>query len=253
MGATTGDGRSRRAWLALAALPTAAVVLLGACSSSGSKNLTSGSTGGAASATSSPGTMLSTANVAGLGMVVVDGRGHTVYVLTSGGRTNVPCDDANGCTKVWPDLPLPAGTPAATAGAGLQASLLGTMKLSDGETYPTYGGWLMYEFSQDTAAAQGHGEGITSFGGTWYAISPSGDPVMPPSTTTTTVGSTPTTVRSPVTAPVTAAPRAPTTAPPATPAPKPPVTSPPATSPPTTASPPPTTPVTQPCAYPPCY
>jgi hypothetical protein len=115
-------------------------------------------------------------NVAGLGMVVVDGQGKTVYLLT-GSQKNVPCDDPSGCTKVWPDLPLPDGVSAAKAGAGLQQSLLGTMKLSDGETYPTYGGYLMYEFTGDSGPAQGHGQGIKSFGGTWYALSPAGTPV----------------------------------------------------------------------------
>src|SRR5260370_3790413 len=163
MVAMARNSRRGRGWLALASLPAAATVLVAACSSSASKNLSSGTTGPPAAAASSPGTMFSAAKVAGLGNVVVDGRGHTVYLVTSGGHTNVRCDDANGCTKIWPDLPLASGTAAASAGSGLQASLLGTMKLSDGEAYPTYGGWLMYEFSQDTGAAQGHGEGITSF------------------------------------------------------------------------------------------
>jgi predicted lipoprotein with Yx(FWY)xxD motif len=121
--------------------------------------------------------MFSAMNVQGVGMVLVDGRGRTVYLLTSGGHTNVPCDDASGCTKVWPDLPLPQGTSSAMAGSGLQASLLSTTKLSDGETYPTYNGWLMYEYVGDSGPGQANGQGIQSFGGTWYAISPAGTPV----------------------------------------------------------------------------
>lgn len=108
---------------------------------------------------------------------MVDGRGRTVYVLTADGHTNVFCTDASGCTNVWPDLPLPAGISAARAGRGIQASLLGTMRLSDGETYPTYDGWLMYEYVGDSAPGQGTGQGINSFGGTWYALSASGTPV----------------------------------------------------------------------------
>jgi predicted lipoprotein with Yx(FWY)xxD motif len=128
--------------------------------------------------------MFGTANVSGLGTVVVDGRGRTVYALTSGANKNVTCDDASGCTKVWPDLPLPAGTSAATAGAGIQASLLSTMTLSDGDTYPTYNGYLMYEYVGDNGPSQGHGQGIKSFGGTWYALSPSGTPVTAAATPT---------------------------------------------------------------------
>ncbi len=46
-------------------------------------------------------------------------------------------------------------------------------------TYPTYNKWLMYEFAGDSGPDQGHGEGIKSFGGTWYALDSSGNLVMP--------------------------------------------------------------------------
>jgi predicted lipoprotein with Yx(FWY)xxD motif len=109
--------------------------------------------------------------------VLVDGKGRTVYILTSGGKTNVPCTDASGCTKLWPDLPLPDAVSAAKAGTGVDASLLGTKKLKDGETYPTYNGWLVYEYAGDTGPGQANGQGIKSFGGTWYVLNSSGAPV----------------------------------------------------------------------------
>jgi predicted lipoprotein with Yx(FWY)xxD motif len=123
-----------------------------------------------------PSTSFSTASVSGVGTVVVDAKGRTVYILTSNGHTNAPCTDASGCTGLWPDLPLPDGSAGAKAGTGIDASLLGT-KLSDGETYPTYHGWLMYEYSGDSGPGQANGQGIKSFGGTWYALNGSGDPV----------------------------------------------------------------------------
>jgi predicted lipoprotein with Yx(FWY)xxD motif len=121
----------------------------------------------------------STASVSGLGHVLVDGKGRTVYILTKNGKTNVPCSDASGCTAVWPDLPLKGSAAAAKAGSGLASSMLGTKELSDGETYPTYNGWLMYEYTGDSGPGQANGEGITSFGGTWYVLSPSGTPIKP--------------------------------------------------------------------------
>src|SRR5262245_55738349 len=114
-----------------------------------------------------------TANVPGVGTVLVDGKGRTVYILTNDGTTNVPCDDASGCTALWPDLPLKDGA-AAKAGAGLTSSLLGTKKMSDGETWPTYNGWLVYEYAGDSGPGQANGEGLTSFGGTWYVLNASG-------------------------------------------------------------------------------
>ena len=125
---------------------------------------------------SKPGTKFSIASVSGVGNVVVDGKGRTVYVLTSGSMKNVPCTDGNGCTKLWPDLSLPDGVSAAKAGSGINASLLGT-KPANGETYPTYNGWLMYEYSGDSSPGDANGQGIKSFGGTWWVLNASGDPV----------------------------------------------------------------------------
>jgi predicted lipoprotein with Yx(FWY)xxD motif len=158
-----------------------AVVLTGLVAGCGggsqSATPTTGGVAGAKKQSSQPSTTFSTAKVSGLGTVLVDGNGRTVYILTNGGHTNVPCTDATGCTKLWPDLPLPSGMSAAKAGMGLQASLLSTKKLSDGETYPTYNGWLMYEYAGDSGPGQANGEGIKSFGGTWYVLDPSGNPV----------------------------------------------------------------------------
>jgi predicted lipoprotein with Yx(FWY)xxD motif len=138
---------------------------------------TNGGVAGTKKSSAMPSAMFSTAKVAGVGTVLVDGQGRTVYILTTGGHTNVPCTDSSGCTKLWPDLPLPSGTSAAKAGMGVKPSLLGTKKLSDGETYPTYSGWLMYEYTGDSGPGQANGEGIKSFGGTWYVLSPSGQPI----------------------------------------------------------------------------
>jgi predicted lipoprotein with Yx(FWY)xxD motif len=164
--------------LTIASAGAAAMILAG-CGSSSSKPAatTSSATTSSSGSSSSPASKFSTAHVASLGNVVVDGKGRTVYILTSGGHTNVPCTDASGCTKLWPDLPLPDGASGATAGTGIKASLLGTKKLSDGETYPTYNGWLMYEYAGDPGAGQAKGQGIKSFGGTWYVLDPSGKPV----------------------------------------------------------------------------
>ncbi|MGN6474965.1 MAG: hypothetical protein ACTHK4_15120 [Mycobacteriales bacterium] len=122
-------------------------------------------------------TSFSTANISGLGQVVVDGRGRTVYILTAPGKKNVACTDSSGCTAIWPDLPFPDGTSSANAGSGLKASLLGAKKSSDGETYPTYNGYFMYEYAADSGPGKANGEGIKSFGGTWYVLSPSGTPI----------------------------------------------------------------------------
>ena len=63
------------------------------------------------------------------------------------------------------------------AGSGIDSSMLGTTTLSDGKSYPTYNGWLMYEYVADSGPGEASGQGIASFGGTWYVLSPSGSPI----------------------------------------------------------------------------
>lgn len=158
----------------VSALALVAFALAGCGGGSGTASKTTTTTSPGSSARL--GTQFGTATISGLGTVVVDARGRTVYVLTSGAKKNAPCTAANGCTAVWPDMPLPNGTTAAKAGAGLDASLLGTMKVG-GKTYPTYNGYLMYAYSRDDGPLQANGEEANSFGGTWYALSAAGVPL----------------------------------------------------------------------------
>jgi predicted lipoprotein with Yx(FWY)xxD motif len=163
--------------LVIAAVAVTVSVMLAGCGGGSQSPTTTSHPAGSASSSSNAATMFSTASVSGLGTVVVDGKGRTVYILTSGGHTNVPCNDASGCTGLWPDLPFPKGVSAAKAGSGIKASLLGSKKLSDGETYPTYNGWLMYEYAGDSGPGDSKGQSIKSFGGTWFVLDGSGNPV----------------------------------------------------------------------------
>lgn len=155
----------------------AGLVLIAGCGGSsgsyGSGPSAANPAGTPTSAAAAPGSMFRTGQVSGLGTVLVDGRGRTVYVLSSGSRHNLPCEDSTGCTKAWPDVPLPAGLSAPAAGPGAHAALLGSKK-ANGETYPTYNGWLLYEFAGDSGPGDGNGDGIHSFGGTWHALSAAG-------------------------------------------------------------------------------
>jgi len=151
-------------------LLSGAGLLLAACGGSGTSSPGGGS-GSAAAYT------FSTANVPGLGTVLVNGDNHTIYTLSSEAGGKLTCTDANGCTKVWPDTELPSGVAAPVAANGVQSSLLGTVKSADGSLYSTYGGYPLYTYSGDSGPMQNHGQSITSFGGTWYAIDASGKPV----------------------------------------------------------------------------
>lgn len=116
---------------------------------------------------------IKTASVAGLGTVLVDGAGHTLYVLTSETKGKITCTMANGCTNYWSQIGSKSGQNHLTRG-GVRAALIGSEKGSPGTHVLTYHGRPLYTYVGDTAPGQATGEGLKSFGGTWYAVSASG-------------------------------------------------------------------------------
>lgn len=166
----------------LPAAGAVAALVLAACGGSASPTTT---TTTSTPQTSAPSTSFSTANVGGLGSVLVDASGRTVYELSSASVKNLPCTASTGCTSVWTPLPLPSGTSSATATGGAISSLLSTTSVG-AATYPIYNGWVLYEFTGDSGSDQANGQGISSFGGTWHAVSASGTPVATASSTGTT-------------------------------------------------------------------
>lgn len=154
--------------------PTTAVAPAGSATTSG------GSNASAASET------VSAANVPGVGTVLVNGSGRTLYVLATEKGGKITCTSAGGCTTIWPPMVLPSGMSHAIAGNGVKASLLGTAIGPAGDTRVTYGGWPLYTFSTDTGSGQAQGQGVKDAYGLWWAISPSGNPVTASSSTSST-------------------------------------------------------------------
>ncbi len=157
-----------------------AAITVAACGASSSttgsgSSPSSGSASSAPAGASTSAVTISAQSVPGVGTVLVNGQGRTLYLLNSEKGGKITCTDANGCTKIWPDTELPKGMTAAKAGSGVQASLLGTVKGDNGALYVTYHGWPLYTFSGDSGSGAAHGQGITSFGGTWYALTSSGN------------------------------------------------------------------------------
>ncbi|MGH7697990.1 MAG: hypothetical protein ACRENV_04855, partial [Candidatus Dormibacteria bacterium] len=56
-------------------------------------------------------------------------------------------------------------------------AMLGTVAGANQGRLVTYGGWPLYTYSGDSAPGQSKGEGLKSFGGTWWAVGASGLPV----------------------------------------------------------------------------
>ena len=104
----------------------------------------------------------------GLGRILVDGRGHTLYLFLKDKRGVSAC--SGQCAEFWPPL-ITSAKPRPTA--GITAALLGTTR-KDGRLQVTYNHHPLYTFVQDTAPGQTHGEGLDEFGAEWYATSPAG-------------------------------------------------------------------------------
>jgi predicted lipoprotein with Yx(FWY)xxD motif len=108
-----------------------------------------------------------------LGKVLVDGKGHTLYLFEKDKNAKSACSGA--CAKAWPPL-LTKGTPKA-AGA-TSTSKLGTTKRSDGTTQVTYNKHPLYTFIQDKGKpGSTKGEGLDAFGAEWYVLNKSGNKI----------------------------------------------------------------------------
>ncbi len=105
----------------------------------------------------------------GLGRILVDGRGHTLYLFAKDKHGKSTC--SGKCVAFWPPL-LASGKTLASAGA--KTSLLGTTKRSDGRLQVTYNHHPLYTFVKDTRKGQTNGEELDVFGAEWYAVSAAG-------------------------------------------------------------------------------
>jgi predicted lipoprotein with Yx(FWY)xxD motif len=105
----------------------------------------------------------------GLGRVLVDGRGRTLYLFEKDTRGKSTC--TGRCASFWPPL-IASAKPLATAGA--RTSLLGTTRRGDGRLQVTYNHHPLYTFVNDIRKGQTNGEAVAAFGAKWYAVSPAG-------------------------------------------------------------------------------
>lgn len=162
----------------------AAAVLVAACASAGGS--TAGSEhGGAAGSTGSAGgtgnaavakSTVSSRHLSGIGTVLVNGSGRTIYRVETPAETNGHIKCTGSCTSFW--FPVAAGS-ASMSGSGLPGKL-GTVHRPGGTTQLTYNGRPLYTFRLDTAPGQAHGNNYTdSFNGTsftWQAVTANGKP-----------------------------------------------------------------------------
>jgi predicted lipoprotein with Yx(FWY)xxD motif len=119
-------------------------------------------------AIASPKTSTVALRTTAVGKVLVAANGRTLYLFTADKGANSVC--YGQCATYWP--PLIAGKP--TAGAGVDASMLGTTTRKDGKLQVTYNGHPLYFFQPDKKVGDIKGQGFVHFGGAWWTISAAG-------------------------------------------------------------------------------
>jgi outer membrane protein assembly factor BamB/predicted lipoprotein with Yx(FWY)xxD motif len=117
------------------------------------------------------GVQISTRTVPGLGPVLVNAQGRTLYSFAPDNDKKVTC--VGPCAEVWPPAFLPSGQKPIASGQ-VKQSLLGSDPDPAGGRVITYAGWPLYTFVSDTAPGKATGQGLNINGGLWYVLSPSG-------------------------------------------------------------------------------
>jgi predicted lipoprotein with Yx(FWY)xxD motif len=104
------------------------------------------------------------------GRVLADKHGEALYLFTAdGAKSNCKGD----CAKAWPAYTVEA---APGPGAGVDGAKIGTISRSDGSLQVTYAGKPLYYYEGDSPGNI-LCQGVDEFGGLWYVIQASGEPV----------------------------------------------------------------------------
>lgn len=136
----------------------AATLVLAACGGGG---------GASDSATTAATTTVAVKQVDGIGRVLVDASGKSLYSSDVEAAGKIRCTGA--CTSFWKPLTLGSGTPTAPAGAGT----LDVVRRPDGTKQVTVDGKPLYTFSEDapdTVKGNGFSDDFAGRHFTWSAV-----------------------------------------------------------------------------------
>jgi predicted lipoprotein with Yx(FWY)xxD motif len=110
----------------------------------------------------------------GVGTVLVNSSGYTLYMFAPDARRRVTC--TNLCAAAWPPVKISPGG-RLVAGPGVRAGLLGSDPDPSGGRVVTYNGWPLYTYVSDVQPGWHNGQAIDLNGGYWYVMRPSGEPL----------------------------------------------------------------------------
>jgi predicted lipoprotein with Yx(FWY)xxD motif len=119
------------------------------------------------------GATVQTRTIKGLGTVLVNSRGLTLYMFAPDKQKRVTCTAKGGCTVLWPPLKLKAGQ-RLTAGGAARKKLLSSDKSPAGYRVVTYNRWPLYTYYLDKKPGQAKGQNTKLNGGYWWVLSPAG-------------------------------------------------------------------------------
>ena len=154
--------------IAVALLALLGLVAAG-CGGSSASPAPKGGVAGAAHSTSS--VAVKTRKISGLGVVLVNSAGKTLYVFMKDQHRHVTCTGA--CASYWPPLKWKSAAKP-TAGGAAKKNLLGTDQNPSGGRVVTYAKWPLYTYVGDKSVGKATGQGLNLSGGKWYVIAPSG-------------------------------------------------------------------------------
>jgi len=107
-----------------------------------------------------------TKRLKGLGVVLVNSKGMTLYMFVPDHQKRVTCKGS--CAVIWPPLKVKKGQRPRAGGLARQR-LLGTYG-----RVVSYNRWPLYTYITDKKPGQHTGQGVNNSGGKWYVLSPRG-------------------------------------------------------------------------------
>lgn len=171
----------------LSAVALIAALAVAGCGSSGSSTSSSAGTestsaaagyGGAEEGTQTPASgtegeaaPISLGSATGVGKVLVDSEGMTLYYFEKDQKGSGKSKCEGPCAEAWPPL-TSEGEPEAMS--GVNSAMLGTIKRSDGTSQVTYAGWPLYTFVEDKKPGEDNGTDSKAFGASWYPLHSNG-------------------------------------------------------------------------------
>jgi predicted lipoprotein with Yx(FWY)xxD motif len=158
-----------RATSILSTLLAAGVVVLSGCGSDDDAGQAGAASPDASSSAPAEDPVLAVAD-SGLGKIVVDGEGRTVYAFdkdTPGSGTSA-C--TGGCLQAWPPVVAESEDPTAEGVSGE----VGTIARDDGTLQVTLEGRPLYRWQSDVAPGDTTGQGVQ---GVWWVVAPDGSTI----------------------------------------------------------------------------